>query len=91
MTTATAATTTAKNFQGGAKARTASEAYGEHYSAILAIVQALPAEVGNMAADAQRVNWAHVGDLSALSERFRALADQVEMVRRAHVNAGATQ
>ena len=64
--------------------RTASKAYGEHYAKIVAMVQDMPGQVGNMAADAQRVNWAHVGDLTHIEELCRELAQALEGVTEAH-------
>lgn len=64
--------------------RTASEAYGEHYAEILAMVQDMPGQVGNMAADAQRVNWTHVGDLAHIEELCRELAQAIDSVTEAH-------
>lgn len=72
-------------------ATTAGAAYGASYQAILDMANDLPRALGNMAADAQRVNWSHVGDLTEIERKMRDLAETVENVRRAHVEVGATQ
>ena len=66
---------------------TAGQAYGSHYASILAIVESLPAALGNMAADAQRVNWGHVGDLAQVAHLAAALRDAINSVTEAHSNA----
>lgn len=63
---------------------TASQPYVEHFAAILAMSEAMPALITAMAADAQRVDWSHVGDMERLHVRMRDVTDLIAIITRAH-------
>lgn len=60
------------------------KAYSNRYSAIQTMVQALPEAVVGMLANAERVDWGHVGDLGRIEELARELAQAIAAATVTH-------
>jgi hypothetical protein len=60
------------------KTRTALDAYMEHHSAALALVERIHEAIAShdVSPDPESINWGHVGDLAVTAKALRKIADR---------------